>query len=223
MSKEKREKATKEIIKWVEKIYPKGGNREIYETFLNGMTDAQFDEYMSKLQSGEEILFIIAPNFDDKSITVERNLKVADELNHNFFEHLWLTDPQTQTTYRTPIPYLVVDLPLRLQAQILNKKISIPKNNQHVDDIYTGQATGPSKGAKISYPEIQTLYAQGLDKTIEEMIRLRGGDEDGFRQMNEQAIETGSIQQSSIQSRTRVKSTKTLSTLLKAAHLDNTL
>lgn len=219
-----REKATKEIIKWIEKIYPKGGNKKIYETFLNGMTNAQFDNYMRKLQSGEETLFLIAPNFDkEKAISTKRNLEIAKELNHSFFEKLWLTDPSTGTTYLTPVPYMVIDLPLRRQAQTLNKKISIPENNDHVDDIYTGQPTGPSKGAKLSYPELQTLYAQGLDKTIEEVIRFRGGDEDAHRQMNQQLIDTGSVKLDGIQSRTRVKSTETLSTLLKAAHIDNTL
>lgn len=219
-----REKATKNIIKWIEEIYPKGGNKEIYEQFFGAMSDRQFREYMQKLSSGEETLFLIAPNFDNtKSISVERNLKVAEKVGHNFFEKLWLTDPSTGTTYQTPVPYMVIDLPLRRQAQTLNKKISIPENNDHVDDIYTGQPSGPSKGAKLSYPELQTLYAQGLEKTIEEVIRFRGGDEDGFRQMNQQMVTTGTSQIDSIQSKTRVKSTETLSTLLKAAHIDNTV
>lgn len=222
----KREKATKAIIKWVEEIYPGGGNKKIYEDYLGKMTDKEFDTFMGKLKTGEETLFLIAPNFNKvTAISVERNLEIAEKIGHDFFERLWLTDPATDTTYLTPIPYMVVDLPLRRQAQTLNKKISIPENNDHVDDIYTGQPTssGPSRGAKLSYPELQTLYAQGADKMIEEVIRFRGGDEDGFRQMNQSMIETGSVKIDSIQTKGRVKSTETLSTLLKAAHIDNTV
>lgn len=218
-----REKATKEIIKWVEKILPGGENKRIYEEYLGKLTNAQFDEYMKKLASGEETLFLTAPNFNDKKISVERNLDIAEEIGHDFFERLWLTDPQSGTTYLTPIPYMVIDLPLRRQAQRLNKKINIPENASHTDDVFTGQAAGPSKGTTLSYPELQMLYAQGLDSTIEELIRFRGGDEDGYKQMSNEIIKTGSSNIKNISSKTRVKSTETLNVLLKSIHLDNNL
>lgn len=218
-----REKATKEIIKWVERILPGGENRKVYEHYLGQLSDVEFDDYMEKLASGEETLFLVAPNFNDAQISIDNNLDIAEEIGHPFFERLWLTDPQSGTTYLTPIPYMVIDLPLRRQAQTLNKKISIPENANHADDVFTGQAAGPSKGAKVSYPELQTLYAQGLDATIEELIRLRGGDEDGFKQMTNEVIKTGSVNIDTIQSKTRVKSTETLSVLLKSAHLNNNL
>lgn len=217
-----REAATKEIIKWVEEILPGGGNKEIYEKALSKLTNAQFDDYMKKLESGEETLSMVVPNLSKKKLDVERNLKVAKKLGHNFFERLWLTDPHTETVYLTPIRYLVVDLPLRRQAQLLNKKITIPDSSDTAD-VLTGQATGPSKGASISFPELQTLHAQGLDKTIEELIKFRGGDEEAYRAMNKSLVDTGSVSLDSIQTNSRVKSTETLSTFLKAAHIQNNL
>lgn len=217
-----REAATAEIIKWVEELLPGGGNKELYEASLKKLTNAQFDEYMKKLENGEEVLSITAPNLSKHKLTVERNLKVAKKLGHNFFQRLWLTDPHSGTAYLTPIPYLVVDLPLRRQAQTLNKKISIPKSSDTAD-VLTGQATGPSKGASISFPELQTLHAQGLDKSIEELIKYRGGDEEAYRAMNKELVERGSVSLDSIQTNTRVKSTETLSTFLKAAHIQNNL
>lgn len=218
-----RKKAMAMILKYVEKILPGGGNKEIYEETLGKLSDKEFDDYISKLESGEETLFIVAPNFNKGTkLSVERNLEVAKELGHEFFQQLWLTDPQTGTTYLTPIPYLVVDLPLRRQAQTLSKKVSIPENNSHVDE-YSGQPTGASKGSKISFPELQALYAQGLEKTIEELIKFRGGDEDAFRKMNQQMMDTGQVSIDSIQSTGKVKSTETLSILLKSMHLDNNL
>lgn len=217
-----REAATKEILKWVEELLPGGGNKEIYEKALAKMTNAQFDEYMEKLESGEEVLSLTVPNLSKKRLSVERNLKVAKKLGHNFFQRLWLTDPHSGTTYLTPIPYLVVDLPLRRQAQLLTKKISIPESSDTAD-VLTGQATGPSKGASLSFPELQTLHAQGLEKTIEELIKFRGGDEDAYRAMNKELIDKGSVSLDNIQTNSRVKSTETLSTFLKAAHIQNNL
>lgn len=217
-----REAATKEILKYVEKILPGGGNREIYEKMLGELSDAQFDAYMKKLASGEEVLFLVAPNLGKARLSVERNLEVAKELGHSFFQRLWLTDPHTGATYLTPIPYLVVDLPLRRQAQMLKKKIAIPDDANHAD-VLTGQATGPSHGASLSFPELQVLYAQGLDRTIEELIKFRGGDEESFRSMNREMIDKGSVSLDSIPTNSRVKSTETLSTLLKAAHIQNNL
>ena len=217
-----REAATKEIIKWVEEILPGGGNKEIYEQMLGQMSDKAFDDYMKKLESGEEVLPLTAPNLAEKRLSVERNLKIAEKIGHNFFQKLWLTDPHTGTTYLTPVPYLVVDLPLRRQAQLLNKKISIPESSDTAD-VLTGQATGPSKGASLSFPELQTLHAQGLEKTIEELIKFRGGDEEAYRAMNRELIDTGSVSLDSIETNSRAKSTETLSTFLKAAHIQNNL
>jgi hypothetical protein len=218
-----RKTATKELLKYIDKLLPGGENVKIYEEQLTKLTDPQFDAYMTKLESGEETLFLVAPNLSKNRLSVDRNLEIAKELNHNFFERLWLTDPHTGTTYLTPVPYLVVDLPLRRQAQLLNKKISIPDNNSHIDEM-TGQATGPSKGSKLSFPELQTLYAQGLDRTIEELIKFRGGDTEAFRQMNAEMIDKGSVSLDAlIDKGTRVKSTETLNILLKAMHFDNNL
>ena len=218
-----REAATREIIKWVDKIYPGGGNGKIYSEMLGKLTDDQFDEYMSKLESGEEILFIIAPNLSDKKLTIENNLKVADELGHQFFQQLWLTDPTTQRVYLTPQKYLVIDLPIRRQQQLLVKKIAIPEHNRTSDDL-TGQPTGDSHGSSLSFPELQVMYAQGFDRTIEELIKFRGGDLKALRAMSTQLIETGTANQDYIKrTPTRVKSTETLSTFLKGMHLANTL
>lgn len=214
--------ATKEIIKYVEKILPGGGNKEVYEEMLGKLSDKEFSKYMDKLESGDETLFIISPNLSKKRLNVKRNIAIAKELGHSFFEKLWLTDPLTNTVYLTPMPYLVIDLPVRRQAQILNKKVSIPKDNNKVD-VTTGQYSGKPIGGKVSFPELQGLYAQGLTTTLQELIKFRGGDEEAFRLMNKELVNTGSVSLSSIKTNTRVKSTDTLSSYLKAMHLNTTL
>lgn len=218
-----RKAATAELLKCIDMLLPGSENAKLYEERLSKLTDEEFEDYMRKLESGEEILSLIAPNLSKNKISLERNLKVAEKLGVKLFERLWLTDPVTGREYLTPVEYLIVDLPMRRQQQLLIKKIAIPEDNRHIDEM-TGQPTGPSKGASLSFPELQVLSAQGMDRSIEELIKFRGGDIKAFLAMNRQIIETGGVSQDAIKrTPTKVKSTETLSTLLKAAHLDNTL
>ena len=218
-----RQAATAEIIKWIDKLLPGSPNAKLYEDALGRMTNAEFDAFMLKLESGEATLSLVAPNLSEHKLSVERNLAVAKELGHEFFQRLWLTDAKTGVTYLTPVRYLVVDLPLRRQQQLLIKKISIPEDNRHVDEL-TGQPSGPSAGSKLSFPELQVLYAQGMDRTIEELIKFRGGDTKARQALDRQIVETGGASQDAIKKAlpyTRVKSTETLGVLLKSMHLDN--
>jgi hypothetical protein len=218
-----RKAATAELLKWIEKLIPGSANPDAYAKSLAKLSDAQFGEYMQKLADGEEILSLIAPNLEDKKLTMENNLAIAKELGHSFFERLWLTDSTTGEQYLTPIQYMVVDLPLRRQQQTLLKKIKIPEDTRHIDEL-SGQPTGPSKGARISFPELQALNAQGFDKAIEEMIKYRGGDEKGFQAMTRQVIATGGVSINALaRTPTKVTSTRTLSTFLTGMHLKNNL
>ena len=218
-----RDAATKAILKYVEKILPGSPNTQMYKDLLGKLSDKAFDDYMKKLASGEETLYIVSPNLAKEKIDVQRNIEIAKELGHSFFEKLWLTDSQTGQTYLTPLEYFVVDLPVRRQVQLLVKKVSIPEDNKHLDQL-TGQPTGPSKGSKISFPELQVLFAQGLEDTITELIKFRGGDEKAYNAMNRSIYATGGVSLKDLEKTpTKVKAVTTLSTLLKAMHLDNTL
>lgn len=218
-----RKAATDEVVKWLDKLLPGSDNGRIYRERLDRLSDQEFDRYMKDLSDGKQVISLVAPNLSEQKLSIERNLEVASELGHDFFQRLWLTDAKTGTTYLTPVKYLVVDLPIRRQQQLLIKKISIPEDNRHVDEL-TGQPAGPSKGSKLSFPELQVLYAQGLDKSIEELIKFRGGDLKAFQISTRQIIETGGASQEAIKrTPTKVKSTETVSVLLKAMHLDNNL
>ncbi|MNU66034.1 hypothetical protein D3C71_553370 [compost metagenome] len=218
-----RKAATDMILKYIDKILPGSPNTEFYRTSLAAMSDKEFGAFMDKLESGEEVLFINTPNLSKYKLNLERNLAIAKELGHEFFEHLILTDPTTGEVYKTPVKYLVIELPLRRQVQLLQSKSTIPENNKHIDEL-SGQSTGPSKGSKISFPELQVLFAQGMDATITELIKFRGGDSKAFNAMNRAIIEHGTVNMEYLsQFGTKVKSVTTLSTLLKTIHLDNTL
>lgn len=206
-------------------------NVELIKNQLASLTDAQFESYMKRLAEvtpadpdrQQDCLSYYAPNLGNTKITIENNLKLASKLGHKFFERLWLTDAQTGVTYLTPNEYLVIDLPIRRQAQLLIKKASIPLDHKSVDEL-SGQVTGGSKGSKLSFPELQAQVSQGLDQTIIEEIKIRGGDEKAYQEFERQMVEKGSVSQSEILSMgTKVKTTETLATLLKGMHLDNNL
>lgn len=218
-----RKAAEKFLIEEVEGLLPGGGNRKIYEDYYATMNDSQFDAYMGRLASGEEELIIIAPNMAKVRLSVERNFAIAERLGHKFFQRLWLKNPHGPGHYLTPLEYLVVDFPVGRQAQLLTKKVSIPEDNNSVDD-YSGQPTGKSQGSKLSYPELQILAAMGLDYNITEMMKYRGGDSKAFDAQNRQISETGSTSQESIQHLGgHVTSKQTFATFLTCMHIDHTL
>ena len=211
------------IIEWIDKIAPGGENKKIYEDLFATMDDEAFKLFMSDIESGEKSLAVISPNFGKARLDTGRNLQLAKELGHNFFQRIWIEGSGDTPTYLTPIPYLIVDLPLRRQAQLLVKKISIPEDNKSVDD-FTGQPTGKSKGSRVSYPETQVMAAMGLDSCLIEMLKYRGGDNKGFNAMNNSISKTGGVRLKAIEHlASGVESTRTMKTYLTAMHLQNTL
>lgn len=212
------------ILKYIDALLPDSSNKNIYVELFKSMSDKDFDSFMNDLQSGESKLALIAPNLSSNKLSIERNFKIAEELGHEFFQRIWMKDANTNSpAYLTPIPYLIVDLPLRRQAQLLVKKISIPEDNKSVDDL-TGQPTGKSKGSKISYPEVQILAALNLENSLLELMKARGGDNELFNAMNTEISRTGGVSLSTVDTgHTDVASTVTLSTLLTSAHLSNSL
>lgn len=210
------------ILKYVEKLLPGGQNVKMYEDYFASMSDKEFDAWISRLGNGEEILAVVVPPMSDIKMDVVRNLKLAKELGHEFFQRVWLVAPDG-SKYLTPKKHLVYKLPIRRQAQLLIKKISIPKDNNTID-YRTGQPTGDSKGGKVSYMELQMLSAQGLDNTVTELIKYRGGDVQGFRAMNTVIGRTGRVSQAEIEPYAGgVKSTQVLRAYLTAAHLESDL
>jgi len=211
------------ILKYIAKILPGSENVAYYKEKFANMTDKQFDVMMESIETDDFVLPLIAPNLDKNKLDTSRNIQIAEELGHSFFERLKLTDDASGVTYLTPLPYMIVDLPIRRQVQTLSKKMAVPENN-NVRDELTDQATGPSKGSGLSFPETQVLVALGMDDVIEELIKVRGGDEAAFNKMNNDIIQNGESSLADIRLLgSRAKATDTLSAILKGMHLDNNL
>lgn len=218
-----RAKVEKYIIDSINEIIGDNSNEELYRTMFKNMSDKDFDKFIKDLDSQEKYLVVIVPNMGKTKLSVERNLKIAKKIGVEFFQRIWFNQDNSQEKFLSPIPYLVFDLPIRRQSQLLDKKMSIPEDQNSVD-IFTNQPAGKSKGGKVAYTELQVLTALGLDNCIIELIKMRGGDEGGYRALNKSLKENGSVNLNAIkQYATGVQSTRTLKTFLTGAHLQNTL
>lgn len=217
-------KATEDfIISNIDHILPGSQNKQFYKDLFASMDDAQFDQWMQDLRDKKMHLCLIAPNGGKQTISIERNLAHGKKLGYNFFQRVWIGGTGDRPTYLTPVPYMILLLPLRRQGQLLVKKISIPQDNRSVDDL-TGQPTGASKGSKISAPEGQVMAANQLDECLNEFWKFRGGDTRGFDAMNKTLSKTGTVSLKQIQQyASGVESTKTLKTILSGMHLKSTL
>jgi len=228
----KRKEATEYILKWVGEIDPKDThNVTVLRSFLESMSDREFDSYMKSLlphseeeATRQEIIPYFAANLTGApGINVENNFRIAEEIGHKFYQRIWIEDPETGQELLTPHEHLKIDMPCRRQAQLLIKKSSIPQDGKTIDDL-SGQVTGDSKGSKLSFPELQANASQKLDSAILEKIKIRGGDEVAYREFERIMIAHGSVSQEEVMNLgSKVKSTKTVANLLRGMLLGNNL
>ncbi len=220
----KRQEVEEFIINNVNKILPDKSNEKLYRDLFEKMSDKEFVQFMSDLKTKKKELVVICPNFKGNTgLNTTRNLKIAKELGVRFFKRIWIPSDGSHPKYLSPIPYMVIDLPVRRVSQLLDKKMSVPEDQDTVD-ILTGQPTGKSKGAKVNYAELQVLAALGLDNSISELIKMRGGDEGGYRAMISSLKSTGHVDLNvAKQYSTGVESTRTLKTILTGCHLQSNL
>lgn len=218
-----RAKAEQVLLTWASDIDPSGINTERWKTKLADMSDDDFDKFMQQCRDGKDYVSIIVPNFGNTRVSVENNFKVAKKYGVKFFQRIWLVDPVTNRRYLSHDEYPVLHTPVRRQIQLAKSKSSYAKNSDKVDGL-TGQVTGESAGGAISYPEVLVLQSRGLDKTVTEQTWARGGNDGATRAMNKLIHKTGSVSLHELENySTGVKSTTTLSTYLKAAHINNNL
>jgi hypothetical protein len=216
-----REGATKKAIELLSMLDGYNDSVKETESMFSNLTDIEFDKYMVALRDGTDYLQYLMPTMGTVNLSSSKNIKVAKKLSIKLFHRLWLTDASTGDTYLTPKEYLVMDIPFRRQQQHLQKKISIPNSNKRVDEL-TGQVTGSSKGSSLSASEMQILYSQGMNESIRELFKFRGGDETAHRNLMRNIINNNDPSMDNADDGiSRPKSTETIGILLRAAHIDN--
>jgi hypothetical protein len=198
-------------------------NVGLYKKKFEAMSDEEFHSFMEDLRDKKQRLCVIDPNFGSERLATKKCIEVCKGLGKSLFQRVWVSSEPGKPAYLTPNTYMITMMPLRRQAQLLSKKVSIPEDNNSVDD-FTGQPTGKSKGSKISYPETQVLASFGLNQTITELLKYRGGDERGFAAMNTMIDRTGSVNLKTIAPyASGVKSTQTMKSMLTSMHFNVTI
>ena len=220
----KRRQVEDYILKYIAKIVSGDHNLKLYKDLFNRMTDKEFHEYMVKLKNKEITLSIIVPNGSkDIKVDINNNIKIAKELGFSFFQNIHFGKDNDNPGYTTPNEYMVIKLPVKRAAQLLDKKISIARDPNDVSSL-TGQVLGDSRSSKMSGPEIQVLIGVGCKKSLIELLKIRGGDLGAGNAMEQMLIQTGNArQEDAIKYSTGVKSTDTLRNYFIGAHINSTL
>ena len=207
----KRAQVQEYILKYIKKITNSKPNVDMYTYMFNNMNDKDFDIFMAKLRDDKIRLCVTAAPGMDQGFSVENNFAIAKELKHDFFSRLVVGPSEDMPGYTTPNKYMILKLPVRRAAQLLSKKVSIPEDSRHVD-MLTGQVAGPSRSAKLSYPELQILVGTGLNKSITELLKTRGGDLGELNAMNKALYNQGGVSEAMLRVYSNgVVSTSTLS------------
>jgi hypothetical protein len=228
----RREKFIAVLAEYFPKIEQGEQNLNAYLQELRKLPEEKFEAMVASIERGRDtptavlsefILPFFVPNLKDSKIRMDGLLKLADELNVPIYQRVWTTDESTGQRYLTPIKYPVLPLAVRRQAQTLDGKQSIPTDTSVIDDL-TGQPTGDSKGSAMTYTELQVFYAQGLENTIIEAIKVRGGDQKALNAFEREIIERGGASlQPILDANTHVKSTLSLNAYLRGMHLSSNL
>lgn len=204
-------------------------NIALYKDMFADMSDKEFDVFMQRLRDKKVMLQVVAPNDGSVKLSVKNNMEIMESIGGTYFHQVIFgatgnkNDPNYTPAYKTPQKFLVYDLPWRRTSQLLTKGISVPKDN-HTIDLLTGQVTGESKSAKLSKPELEVLLGLGLEKTVKELMKIRGGDLGAARALEASIGRTGGASQDIIDRfSTGVESTKTVKAYLTSAHLKTTL
>jgi len=215
----KRKKAQDKLVKYIDLIAPGGYNKQLYVDLFAGLSDKEFTEFMAGLKDKTITLCVVVPHDGSVNVTMENNFKIAKDLGVEFFQRLSIKDPATGERYMTPNKYLVYRLPIRKTVQLLTKGIGIPKNNRRVNMV-TGQVTGPSKAAMLTLPETQLLLGMGMDKSVLEMMKYRGGDLGAKNALANLLYKNGRVDAATLeQYSTGVVSNQTLKNYFLGAHI----
>jgi tRNA U54 and U55 pseudouridine synthase Pus10 len=215
-----RDKIEKHILKRMKEFDTSGYNHGIYKDALEKMSDEEFNKMISD-EDGIPLYSELGGKFlDDTKHQRDYLAKMGIPVS----QHVNMTDPKTGMVVRSLYKHMRLRLPVRNQTQTYEKKSSIPKHNRAIDQ-YTHQVTGSgvSKASSISYPETYLMVTEGYEKSSEEMVNVRGGNQALQRAVHAEILATGrgSIDQPLVYSIS--KAPKVLGHIYRAMHIGSNL
>lgn len=226
-----RQEVTDFIVGHVNKIIPGyKTSGEILRTELDTLTDVQFAEFINGLAPNaavktghpKTVIPFYLPNLSEKKVSIARCFKLARELGRPLEQRLLMTDPHTGVQYVTPHEYPCMNIVARRQAQTGFKKRAIPGAKQQIDDL-SGQPTALSKGSRISAPESKFLDSRNLLATQSELVHVRGGALNAYREFRRRLANVGEVELKDLKGLGPAKSTEVVSAFLNAQHLGNNI
>lgn len=216
--KEKKKKILAYLTKHFKTLDPTGINVERYKKLIEPMSDKEFDKFMHLVKDGKFQIHLTNPNMKN-NLDMNNLLTTADNVGCKIFHRIWIHDSTMDITYLTDKEYPIFNLPIRRQSQFLEEKMAVPESDT-TTDLLTGQVTSDSRASSITQPEIQALHARGLDTTLEELVRVRGGDIHAYGDFKRQLEETGEVSLEQIDPDSRTRSSVMAKVLLRGCHLD---
>lgn len=216
-----RKAAEEDLLKHLKMMEPAGTNAQRYAEMFAAMDDAQFEDFVQRLESDAEQVFIYVPNMV-VHLKMEDIIATAHAVGVELFEHLRLYDAATKRYYTTPEKYFVVEMPVRRLKQYWKDKISVPDSDTKTD-VRTGQVTKPDKGSSMSVVEMQTLDSKGLHYSLAEFITVRGGNVHAYASFKSHLMESGAAVLDEVDMTGKVRSALIGQVMMQAMMLDNNL
>ena len=201
---------------------PSEDNTKRWKTFFSTLDDKGFEKFMQNLINKKVAMNLVMPNMK-KVLKIQDLLEAAKKVDYKTSHRLWMPDrTRPGRKYLTNEKYLVLTLPVRRAQQEVDKKLSVPERDNKIDAL-TGQVVSTDKASSISAIEIQSLHVRGLDQTLNELVRVRGGDVNAYGDFSRQLEENGEAKLSSLDPRTRARSATIGRVLLEGMMIENNI
>lgn len=185
----KRKKIQDKILSVLSSMDRTGKNTKHYQDKFAKMSDKDFADFMQRIRDREEVLVIYSANTVDR-LSLPDLVDTAKKIGLELFERIRMYDTTNDTYYYTPHKMLVLQCPIRRMAQFVDHKLSVAEGDSRID-MLSGQVVKPDQAASLSEPETRCLYARGLNKTLRELLKFRGGDVVAFAEFKRELEETG--------------------------------
>ena len=210
------------VYKVMSILDPAGDNTKRWKAFFATLDDKGFEKFMKNLMDKKVAMNLVMPNIK-KVLRIQDLLEAAKAVNYKTSHRLWMPDrTRPGRKYLTNEKYLVLTLPIRRAQQEIDKKLSVPERDNKIDAL-TGQVVSTDKASSISAIEIQSLHVRGLDQTLTELVRVRGGDVSAYGDFSRQLEENGEAKLSSLDPRTRARSATISRVLLEGMMIENNI
>lgn len=158
-----------EILKTDKKV--SDHNIGLISNLIDSLSDKELDILIEDLSTGKVVLPLVVPN--GSTIDYEDLLATTKKRKVNLHKKIITIDGNKRTKGR--IPRLVMEVPVKKLAQLVDKKRSIA-DDQHSVNHLTGQVTGASKSMSITNPELSLWAGNGMYAGTKEATKYRGGD-----------------------------------------------